>query len=232
MSSVLVVVPARGGSKGVARKNLRQVCGVSLIKRAVCCALQAFRGSVVYVSTDDTDIQAEGLSAGGFSPRLRPLDLAGDYSSSLDVWKEELEFAERAMGRSFEYTFLLEPTSPCREVGDLHQALDLIKLQSNQNRFVVSVSLTPSHYSYHKSLHASGDNLMSYAHERGADFTIRQHVPKSYHRNGIVYAVRSEVLKRSNDIIGDGFCPLLIERPVVNIDSEFDLQLAEYLLSR
>ena len=119
---VLALLTARGGSKGLPGKNIRPLCGRPLIQWSIDTALACDEIDAVVVSTDDEQIAAVATAAGAEVPFLRPPALAGDTASSIDVVIHALDFLERN-GRVFDIVLLLEPTSPLREVADIHVAL-------------------------------------------------------------------------------------------------------------
>ena len=119
---VLALVPARGGSKGLPRKNLRCLNGYPLIQWSIDIALACEEIDSVIVSTDDEQIAAVANAAGAEVPFMRPSNLAEDTSSTIDVIIHALDFLE-SNKREFEIVLLLEPTSPLREVSDVQNAL-------------------------------------------------------------------------------------------------------------
>lgn len=119
---VLALVPARGGSKGLPRKNLRCLNGYPLIQWSIDIALACEEIDSVIVSTDDEQIAAVASTAGAEVPFMRPPNLAEDESSTIDVVIHALDFLE-SNEREFEIVLLLEPTSPLREVSDIQTAL-------------------------------------------------------------------------------------------------------------
>lgn len=119
---VLALVPARVGSKGLPGKNTLTLLGRPLIQWSIETALACDEIDAVVVSTDDEHIAAVAAAAGAEVPFLRPLALADDTASSIDVVIHALDFLERN-GRVFDIVLLLEPTSPLREVADIQVAL-------------------------------------------------------------------------------------------------------------
>jgi len=122
VTSVLAIVPARGGSKGLPGKNVRPLCGRPLICWTIDTALACKEINAVVVSTDDEQIAAVAAAAGAEIPFLRPSRLADDMATSIDVVIHALDFLE-SNGRIFDIVLLLEPTSPLREVSDIQLAL-------------------------------------------------------------------------------------------------------------
>ena len=121
--SVLGLVPARGGSKGLPGKNLRPMLGKPLLAWTIECAAACPAVDAVVVSTDDAAIADTAIGLGAEAPFLRPAGLATDTASSIDVVLHALDTLATG-GRVFDIVVLLEPTSPLREVSDIAGALD------------------------------------------------------------------------------------------------------------
>lgn len=120
---VLALVPARGGSKGLPRKNMRPFCGKPLIAWSIAAGLESNHVDAVWVSTDDEEIAAIAYKYGAQVPFMRPAELATDQASSVDVIVHALGVAQ-ASGNPFDIVVLLEPTSPLREFSDIDGALE------------------------------------------------------------------------------------------------------------
>lgn len=227
---VLAVVPARGGSKGVPRKNLAEVGGMSLVRRAVGDALDIHWIDEVVLSTDDAEIAEEGRLAGLENPLLRPPDLATDLASGFAVWRHALTEAEARSQSVFDLSVLIQPTSPFRHPDDITACVDLIIKGGYEA--VTTVSPTPSHYAPEKTmvLHETGRIEPFLSSERFE--SNRQRIPTYYHLNGICYAaLRSVVLERDH-VFGDNTGAVVVERPTVNIDDPLDLEIARWLWAR
>ena len=228
--SVLAVIPARGGSKGIPRKNLRCIGGQTLIARAVEAARQLPWIDRVVISTDDEEMAEEGRRHGAAAPFMRPPELADDRATAIDTWRHAWLASESHFAMRFEYSVLLEPTSPLRHPSDIEQALRL--LIAGGHRTVASVSRTPAHYTPERSLCIDGDGRLHPYLAQGLSHTARQTIPAYYHRNGIVYAVTRGGLVDEGNLMARDCAALLIERPVANIDEAIDLEWAEFLLAR
>jgi CMP-N,N'-diacetyllegionaminic acid synthase len=224
---VLAVIPARGGSKSIPFKNLSVINGKSLIQRVSEIVNNCTYIDKAILTTDDLEIANEGRKFDLDVPFLRPTELSGDFSNSLDVWKHALLSAEELNKCKYDYTLLLEPTSPLRIQSDIDRVI--FELVDNQRESVVTISLTPSHYSPHKAL-VLKDEMVEFYHDNGKMHSIRQTIPSLYHRNGVCYGVSREYLLNTDSIISNKTFGLIIDRPIVNIDDFFDLELAKYLL--
>ena len=227
--TVLGVVPARGGSKGIPRKNLREVGGVSLVGRVGDLARMLDWLDACVLSTDDPEIAEEGRRHGLDVPFMRPDHLAGDLAGSHGVWRHALVEAETHYGKKFDISILLEPTSPLRRGEDLEATVKV--LLAGPHKSAITVSPAPAHFTPHKCLTVC-DGRIGFYHPQGSQHSTRQTIPTYYFRNGICYALSRDTLMQEDVIIGDDCAAVIVDRPVVNIDDPFDLELAEFLLER
>jgi len=228
--AVLAVVPARGGSKSIPRKNLARVGGVSLVGRAAAVAAALPWLDAAVISTDDAEIRDEAVRHGLAAPFQRPAELAGDRSTSVDMWRHAWLASEAHYGRAFDVSVLLEPTSPLRRAEDVERCV--AALVERGAKAAATVSPTPAHFTPHKTLTVGADGTIGFYLEGGARHSLRQSIPQYWHRNGLCYAVRRATLVDEGHIIEDGCVAVPVDRHVVNIDEPFELELAEWLLSR
>tara|TARA_B100000676_G_scaffold311629_1_gene382215 strand:+ start:74 stop:808 length:735 start_codon:yes stop_codon:yes gene_type:complete len=230
--AVLAVVPARGGSKSIPRKNLRVVHGNSLIGHAASICRQLDWIDVAVISTDDEEIAEEAARHGLEKPFLRPPELADDTALSIDAWRHALLTSEDHYNQQFDLTVLLEPTSPLRVPEDVERAV--AEIASGKFQAAATVSKTSPSYTPHKTLVQSNHGRLKFYLEDGGQYSIRQRIPDYYHRNGICYALRREALLDPDNryIVDYDCCAVVIDRPLVNIDEPFDLELAEWLMAR
>ncbi len=225
--NILAIIPARGGSKSIPRKNLQLVGGISLIGHAAIVAKSLDWIDNTIISSDDTEIIQEAQYYGVEAPFVRPKSLSGDEATSKDMWKHAWLSAETYYGKKFDISLLLEPTSPLRRPDDLE---NVIKIMNDKNaKAVVTVSRTPAHYTPQKTLKLNEANQVEYFLSDGKNYTRRQDIPTFYHRNGVCYAVRREQLIERNQIIEDNAIAIIIERTVINIDEPFDLKIANWI---
>lgn len=224
--NVLGIVPARGGSKGIPRKNLAAVGGRPLLAYTAAAALASRRLTRVVVSTDDREIAEAARSLGLEVPFLRPPELAADETPMLAVLQHALRELKQG-GFSADAVVLLQPTSPLRRAEHIDRALDL--LESTGADSVVSVVEVPHQYSPSAVMRLEQGRLRPYA--EGPTITRRQDKPLVYARNGpAVLAVRARVLERGA-LYGDDCRPLVMAaEESVDIDGPGDLAAAERLL--
>ena len=229
--SIFALIPARGGSKSIIRKNLRQVGGMSLLARAVSVAASLDWIDAVVFSSDDPEMIDEAQKAGAGLAVKRPEALATDTAAPADVWRHAWLEAERVFDRRFDLSILLEPTSPLRTGEDIEKTVAIVAEKNAQA--AVTVSPVPAHYSPYKTLTRDEQGLIGFYVEGGAKFNIRQRIPvQYYHRNGLCYCVRRDHLVGRGLIVDSDAVGVIIERPIVNIDDPFELELADWLLAR
>jgi CMP-N-acetylneuraminic acid synthetase len=227
---VLAVVPARGGSKGIPRKNLQPVAGVSLVGHAIRVAQTLDWIDRICLSTDDAEIAAEGRRFGLAVPFLRPPELASDTAGSIAMWQHAWRASEAHFDERYEISVLLEPTSPLRVPEDITATVEA--MLSGGCAAAATVSRAPAHFTPHKCLTVDEYGAIGFYHRQGHRYSLRQSIPDYYFRNGICYAVRRDTLLKGGTIIEKDCRAVVIGRPVVNIDDRVDLEYAEFLMQR
>ena len=227
---ILAVVPARGGSKGVPLKNLRMLGDQSLVSRVSAVVTQVPEIDRAVVSTDHEGIVEAAEVAGLAAPFRRPESLAGDRIGDLEVLTHALEATEKLDGRKYDIVVMLQPTSPFRKPEQVAACIRML-VEGNWDA-VWTVSPTDSKSHPLKQLNVGEEGVLDLYDVSGAQIIARQQLEPVYHRNGIAYAFTRECLLEQKTIRGKRTGALVIEEPCVNIDTEWDLELAEFLLSR
>ena len=228
-AKVLGVIPARGGSKGVPRKNIRLVCGKPLIAYTIETALAAKHlFHRVIVSTDDLEIAEISRSWGADVPFLRPADLANDKAPMIPVVQHAVRFAEQDEKIRFDWVCLLQPTEPFRSVADIEGALS-VATWSDCDSVISVVQVFSVHPMLMKRIDAG--RLVPYSVEEKEGTRRQDYSPAAYMRNGAIYLTRRDVLMNRNSIWGDVIRPYIMppERSA-GIDSELDFKLVELLM--
>lgn len=226
--SVLAVVPARGGSKGIPMKNLREVGGRSLVARAGDVIAQVPEIDRAVVSTDHEAIAAAAEAAGIAAPFRRPEAISGDRIGDIDVLVHALEATEAVDARRYDVVVMLQPTSPLRTAEQVSATIRML-IEGGWDS-VWTVSETDSKAHPLKQLTVDG-GLLGYYDEAGATVIARQQLKPVYHRNGIAYAMTRACLLDQRSIKGRRAGALVVEGEHVSIDTEWDLRLADFLLS-
>jgi CMP-N,N'-diacetyllegionaminic acid synthase len=227
--TVLAVVPARAGSKGVAGKNERLLAGKTLVARAAEAARESGVVDRIVLSTDSERIAELGREAGLEVPFLRPADLAADESPMQPVIEHAVTVLEDG-GYRPDVVLVLQPTAPLRTGRHIAEAVRLLRETGADS--VVSVVEIPKHLSPDYAMRVAAGRLEPFLPGGGA-ITRRQDVEAAYSRDGTVYAVRRDVLVERHDLYGADCRPLIIPpAESVNIDSPADWEAAEALLCR
>lgn len=222
----LVIIPARGGSKGVPGKNIKHLAGQPLIHYTIKEALKVFPSSHILVSTDSEEIKSVSEECGIKVPFIRPESLAQDTSSSYDVIVHAVEFA-RAQGLEFDSIVLLQPTSPFRKANHIQGALDLY---SDAVDMIVSVKEADSN-PYYSLFEESSDGLLHKS--KKGDFTRRQDCPKVYEYNGAVYVINPNSLKQQTLSEFENVRKYVMSpEDSLDIDTNLDWLVAEAVISQ
>lgn len=229
-ASTLALIPARGGSKGLPRKNLREFAGKPLIAWSIEAALASEACDRVIVSTDDTEIAEVARAFGADVPFLRPAELALDTSPSIDAVLHALDWLEQNEGATFDYLALLEPTSPLRAEGDLDRAIAMLSEHHERADAVVSVGeVHLEHPSIVKCI--EGGYLAPYVAD-AEKVTRRQDLGPALFPYGVIYLVKVEALRQTRSFYPERTVPLLIERwQNYEIDDAYDLACAEAVIN-
>lgn len=227
--SVLAVVPARGGSKGIPRKNLQLVHGLSLIGHVAKVVSTLPWIDATVLSTEDPEIAAEGQRHGLDTPFSRPRELAGDLARSVDAWRHAWLASEEYYGRRFDVSVLLQPTSPMRRGEDVEATMRA--LVDGGRSAAATVSRTPPDFTPEKTMIIDEERLRPYLPRDRAQAT-RQLIPAYYHANGICYASTRRAVVDDQVVLAPDCAAVVVDRPVVNIDEPLDLELAEWLFDR
>ena len=227
---VLVVVPARGGSKGVKLKNLREVGGVPLVARAGHVAKALPWADRAIVSTDHEGIARVAEQSGLACPFMRPEEISGSIVSDWQVLIHALSEMERIDGVTYDVTVMLQPTSPSRTPEHVTAAIE--HLVRGGFDAVWTVSETDSKAHPLKQLKFLPGGRLSYYDPAGADIVARQQLAPVYHRNGIAYVMTRDCLVDQKSIMGTNPGAIVVDGNLPNIDTELDLEWANFLIGR
>ncbi len=225
---VLAVVPARGGSKGIKLKNLRQVAGRSLVARAGDVIAQVPEIDRAVVSTDHEDIAAAAVQAGIDAPFRRPEALSGDRIGDFEVLLQALQATEEIDGCSYDIVVMLQPTSPLRTPEQVSQTIRTLAEGSWDSVWTVSETDSKSHPL--KQLTVGADGALDYYDPRGAQIIARQQLVPVFHRNGIAYAITRDCLTEQGTIKGRRSGCVVVTGEHVSIDTEEDIAAVERIL--
>lgn len=225
---ILAVIPARGGSKGLPGKNIRDLAGKPLIAWSIEAAFGSRYLDKVVVSTDSPEI-AE--AAGRFHaevPFLRPAHLATDKAKSLEAIFHTIQWLE-SHRESHDIVMILQPTSPLRTTRDIDQAIELF-FQKNASS-IVSVCPCAHHPWWSNCLPEDG-NMGNFLRPEVLG-TNRQELPEFYRLNGSIYLADIHFLRENGSFYGNRtFAYVMPTQDSVDIDTLLDFKLAELLLTQ
>lgn len=231
--NILAVITARGGSKGIPRKNIVKFAGKPLLAHVLQKALKSKYITKVVVSSEDNEILSVAKKYGGDEVVLkRPSELAKDNSPSLPVVQHAVETIEKKDKIKFDFVVLLQPTTPLMTTRDIDNAVEkLIKTKADT---VVSVcEINDTHPIKIKKI--IDDKLVQYIDSIKENIFRRQDMPKAYKRNGGIYANKRDIVMKENSLYGtDKDCRAYImpKERSIDINSIEDLYLAEIIYKK
>lgn len=224
---ILGLIPARGGSKGIPRKNELPLAGRTLIERTADAARASGVVDRLVLTTDSDEVAAIGSRA-GIDTIPRPAELANDEAPMLPVVLHALETLSAA-GWTCDAVALLQPTQPLRTGPHIRAAVNL--LEERGATAVVSVVPIPPHYAPEYAMRIDAGRLLPYLDE-GAAIIRRQDAAPAFSRDGTIYLTRVDVLRRGS-LYGEECLPLVISpSESANLDTYEDWARAEELLAR
>jgi len=232
-TEVLAIIPARGGSKGIPRKNIRNFAGHPLIAYSIAAALQSQRVTRVIVSTNDAEIAEVARAYGAEVPFLRPAELAQDSTLDLPVFQHALAWLTANEAYAPDVVVQLRPTSPIRPVGLVDEAVHILleHPEADSVRGVVPAGQNP-HKMWRIDLQTGQmKNLLDVPGVPEPYNAPRQLLPPVYWQTGHIDAIRPVTILEKNSMSGEVILPVMIDpRYTVDIDSLADWARAEWLV--
>ncbi|MGA3023527.1 MAG: acylneuraminate cytidylyltransferase family protein [Bryobacteraceae bacterium] len=221
----MAIVPARGGSRGLPRKNLLPLAGIPLVARAILAARACPHVAGCLLSTDDPDIRAVGVEYGADIVD-RPAGLAGDLATSEGVVRHALDVLAAA-GTLPEYFVLLQPTSPLRTGAHITACIEAFFQRSAQS----AISVTESRESPFKAF-VEKDGALQPLFDIEALHAPRQTLPLVYNQNGAIYLTSSSAFLRENRLFIPPVMPFVMDAVAsIDIDTALDWRIAACLIS-
>ena len=232
MTEILALIPARGGSKGLPRKNVLPLAGKPLIAHTIATALESETITRTVVSTDDDEIAEAARAYGAEVPFMRPAGLAGDDSLDLEVFEHALLWLAREEGYEPELVVHLRPTNPIRRPERVDEAVRamLADPQADSLRSVSVPAQTP--YKMWRRDGAYLVPLVEVAGVRDAHSRPRQSLPEVWWQNGYVDVIRPRTVLELASMSGERVLPFVVQDRFVEIDYADAFAAAEELLRR
>ncbi|MCK6566656.1 MAG: hypothetical protein DCC59_13480 [Chloroflexi bacterium] len=225
MKNILALIPARGGSKGIPRKNIRSFAGYPLIAWSIAAAKQAQLVTRVIVSTDDEEIAAVAREWGAETPFLRPAELAQDKTTDLPVFEHALKWLEETEGYRPEIVIQLRPTSPIRPKTMVDDAIRILQTHADADcaRGVVPAAQNPFKMWRFHGEEKPLEQLLEVPGIPEPYNAPRQILPPVYWQTGHVDAIRAATILEKKSLTGDTIYPLTIDpKFTVDIDTPAD----------
>ena len=230
--NILAIIPARGGSKSIPRKNIRELAGKPLLAYTAEAALQSQALSRVVLSTEDKEIREIGLRLGLEAPFVRPMELAQDDTPTLPVIQHTVKRLEEMESYKTDIIVVLQPTSPLRSSRHIDESLELF-LNSNVDS-LVSVVEVPHNMNPYSIMQLQEDGRIKPFLEYDERKNLRQQKPLFYARNGAaIYICTYNCLMNKNSLYGDTTIPYFMKKEEsIDIDDEWDWQVVKYILGK
>ena len=226
----LVIVPARGGSKGVPLKNLRKVGGVTLVAWTARVIESLSWVDRAVVSTEHKEIAKEAESVGLPAPFRRPEAISGDIVGDTDVLVHALHEMERIDARRYDVVIMLQPTCPLRQPVHVTAAVEM--LVGERLDAVWTISPTDPKFHPLKQLVVNDRGRMTHYDPEGIRIVARQQLSPLYHRNGAAYAITRACLLEQKSTMGINAGAVIVRDALINVDTLADLAAADQLLRR
>lgn len=226
---ILAIIPARGGSKGIRRKNMLLLEGIPLIQYTLDAAKQSHLITRAIVNSEDKEI-LEFAKEQGVEAYARPDELAQDDTPMKAVINQQLEFLKETEGYVPDFFVLLQPTSPLRTAEHIDEALKA--LLNNEADALVSVEEAPHLHSPYSIMKLNEDGCLEFFIKEGERFASRQEKPKFYARNGAaIYAVSVKAYQETNSLYGTKCIPYKMEpEDSVDIDTMMDVYVVKSMM--
>jgi pseudaminic acid cytidylyltransferase len=227
----IAIIPARGGSKRIPRKNIRSFCGKPMIARSIEAALESGVFDAVVVSTDDDEIASIAESCGAEVPFRRPSELSNDHAATMPVMVHALNWWELNKSK-VEFLFCIYATAPFLKPKFLQESL--IQLKKTNHDFILSI--TSYEYPIQRSLKIIDEGLLGFAEPKYA-LTRSQDLEERYHDAGLFFGGKAEAFLKHQTTMSAKTVPYLIPRTYCqDIDNQEDwdhaANLFDYLQNR
>jgi CMP-N,N'-diacetyllegionaminic acid synthase len=231
MVEILCTICARGGSKGISGKNVREVGGKPLVGHAISDARAWNRSTDVVVSTDDDEIASVAEEYGARVPFRRPAELASDTAGKLPAIQHAVEQMEATRKEQYDYVVDVDATTPLRRPSDIEDCFTAVEEDERAtNAYTVcEADKNP----YFNMVELDEDGYASLSKEVGPDVIRRQDTPTVYEMNAAVYVYERDFLMGTDTVHGE--CTRVSVMPPersVDIDTELDLEFVDFMFER
>lgn len=224
--TVLAVIPARGGSKGIPRKNIKKLCGKPLIAWTIEEGLKSKYIDKLIVSTEDEEIALLSRKYGAEVPFLRPKELSYDDTPGIEPIIHSIKWMEQNAGIEYNYICVLQCTSPFRKSEHIDEALETLAKKNGE--CIVSVCESEISPYWMKKIE---NGILKDFMNNVQFYARRQELPKIYRLNGAIYAGKTSFVLKNKSWYGDNTLPYVMQRhDSLDIDDMLDFKIAELLM--
>lgn len=222
---VLCTICARGGSKGVANKNIKKINDLELIAYSIIQAKNSKLFEHIVISTDSDDIAKVALKYGGEVFFKREAHLATDEAPKLPVMRDALLRSEEYFGMRFDTLVDLDASAPLRTSEDIKKAYEQFIKEKKENL----ITAVPARRNpYFNLIEVQGDLVQN---SKTGNFTTRQSAPKCYDMNASIYIFKRDRLLTNDSVFGDKTSLYIMdESTAFDVDSELDFKIVEFLI--
>jgi len=225
---IVATICARGGSKGIPRKNIRLLCGQPLLVHTIEAAKKCKLINRIIVSTDDHEIAEIAREAGAEVPFLRPKELALDHIAKLPVIKHAIQFLESQEGYRADIIVDLDPTSPLRTEKDIEACIRMVMTGEADN----VISVTEARKNPYFNMVEIIDGKVQLVKQLDHLIMRRQEAPEVYDLNASIYVWKRDTLMDNDTIYLENTGIYLMPRWAIDIDDETDFELVEFMLKK
>lgn len=227
---MIAIIPARGGSKGVPRKNIKDLCGKPLISYTIEAALKAEGIERVIVNTDDEEIAAVAKQYGAEVPFLRPAELATDTAAAADVYIHTIEYLMKEQGEEINQFMVLLPTTPLRTCRHIEEAMRLFSKENATTLVSMTAAETPVTWYYKKDEFGRVENA---GFGSGNAIANRQVSEQYYVPNGAIYILDYKLLKEKRTYYSQNTITYVMSaEDSIDIDTMFDFEMASFMMGK
>jgi len=231
-SKILLTIAARGGSKGVKNKNIRDLCGKPLIAYSIDQAKRWGKADKIICSTDSPDIASIAKKNGIEVPFMRPAELAGDLVGKIEVLRNAWLMSEKIYGEKYDVLIDLDATAPIRKISDIEGAYNLFIEENPKTVFSVTHSRRNP---YFNMVEALPDGSVSLVKKLDSSIKRRQDAPKVFDLNASIYVYSRDYLldEKTTIAISDrSLVWIMDDLSAIDIDAEIDFQFIEFLIKK
>lgn len=224
------VIGARGGSKGLKNKNIKQLLGKPLIAWSIETALQSKYIDEVYISTDCKDIAETAKRYGAKVEFMRPDELANDSAGKWEVWQHALSELNKLKDGNIDTYIDLDCTSPLRDVSDIDRAIELYETSKCDGVFSVCEARKNPYFNV---IEANSDGFFEMSKTLANPIVRRQDAPKVYEHVASIYVMGADYIKNGTGLLSGKTIGYDIgQEKCFDVDSELDFELVEYFMRK